>query len=390
MHIHNVTNHIPMPITIERVSTKQDLKKFIRFNYFLYKNNPYSVPDLYDDMLNTFHPQKNAALEFCEAEYFLAYRDGKLVGRVAGIINHRANNTWKKKEVRFGWIDFVDDPEVSAALIRAVEEWGKAKGMDTIQGPLGFTDMDAEGMLVEGFDQLSTMATIYNYPYYPQHMERMGFQKDADWVEFRITVPQTVPEKMQRIADLVSRKYNLHVKKLKNMKEINEQGYGQKIFNLINECYAPLYGYSQMTEAQIKQYIRTYLPILDLRMVTLIENEQDELIAVGVSMPSLSVALQKAKGKMWPFGWFYLAKALFLKKPDTLDLLLVGVKPEYQSKGVNALLFADLIPIYTRLGLKWAESNPELETNNKVQAQWEYFETTQHKRRRAYKKAIDQ
>ncbi len=378
-----------MSIIIKRVSTKQELKKFIRLNYFLYKKSPYSVPDLYDDMLNTFNVKKNAAFEFCEAEYFLAYKEEKLVGRVAGIINHRANSTWNKKEVRFGWIDFIDDLEVSSALIQAVEEWGKAKGMEVLQGPLGFTDMDAEGMLVEGFDQLSTMATIYNYPYYPQHMERLGLEKDADWVEFKIQVPATVPEKMQRIADLISRKYNLHVKKLKNMKEICDKGYGQKIFKLINECYAPLYGYSQMTEAQIRQYIKMYLPILDLRMVTLIEDENNELIAVGVSMPSLSVALQKAKGRILPFGWYHLVKALFWKKPKTLDLLLVGVKPEYQSKGVNALLFADLIPVYTKIGFEFAESNPELETNNKVQAQWEYFETTQHKRRRAYRKMIN-
>jgi GNAT superfamily N-acetyltransferase len=346
------------------------------------------VPDLYDDMVNTFSPQKNPAFEFCEASYFLALRDDKIVGRVAAIINHRANDTWQKKEVRFGWIDFIDDAEVADALIAAVEQWGKAKGMDTIQGPLGFTDMDAEGMLVEGFDRLSTMATIYNYPYYPQHMERMGFEKDADWVEFNIYVPETVPEKMQRISDLISRKYHLHIKKLKNMKEVRAGGYGEKIFQLINESYAPLYGFSRMTEAQIKQYIEMYLPILDLRMVTLVEDEQNELVAVGISMASLSRALQKAKGKMFPFGWFHLAKALFLKRPDTLDLLLVGVKPEYQSRGVNALLFTDLIPIYRKLGYVKAESNPELETNNKVQAQWEYFETEQHKRRRAYKKSI--
>jgi GNAT superfamily N-acetyltransferase len=377
-----------MSVTIKEVKTPKELKAFIRFNYELYKGNPYSVPDLYDDMVNTFSPQKNPAFEFCEASYFLALRDDKIVGRVAAIINHRANDTWQKKEVRFGWIDFIDDAEVADTLIAAVEQWGKAKGMDTIQGPLGFTDMDAEGMLVEGFDRLSTMATIYNYPYYPQHMERMGFEKDADWVEFNIYVPETVPEKMQRISDLISRKYHLHIKKLKNMKEVRAGGYGEKIFQLINESYAPLYGFSRMTEAQIKQYIEMYLPILDLRMVTLVEDEQNELVAVGISMASLSRALQKAKGKMFPFGWFHLAKALFLKRPDTLDLLLVGVKPEYQSRGVNALLFTDLIPTYRKLGYVKAESNPELETNNKVQAQWEYFETEQHKRRRAYKKSI--
>ncbi len=378
-----------MAITIKQVSNKQELKKFIRFNYEMYKNNPYSVPDLYSDMLSTFDPKKNAAFEFCEAEYFLAYKNNKLVGRVAAIINHRANETWGKKEVRFGWIDFVDDEEVSKELIRTVEAWGKAKGMDAIQGPLGFTDMDAEGMLVEGFDQLSTMATIYNHPYYPQHMEKMGFEKDADWVEFHITVPETIPDKMQRIANLISHKYGLHVKKLKSQQEIKENGYGQKIFDLINESYAPLYGFSKMSDAQIKQYIKTYLPVLDLRMVTLIEDANNELVGVGISMPSLSKALQKAKGKLFPFGWYHLLKALKWGRPDTLDLLLVGIKPEYQNKGVNALLFTDLIPAYNSLGLRYAESNPELETNDKVQAQWEYFPTRQHKRRRCYIKKIN-
>lgn len=377
-----------MAILIKKVSNKKDLKRFIRFNYELYKNNPYSVPDLYDDMVGTFSTEKNAAFEFCEADYFLAYKDDKLVGRVAAIINRRANETWNKKEVRFGWIDFVDDPEVSKALLDTVEAWGKERGMEAIVGPLGFTDMDAEGMLVEGFDQLSTMATIYNYPYYPQHMERLGFEKEADWVEYKLTVPDKLPEKFVRIAEIILQKYNLKIRKLKRS-EIKEKNYGQKIFDLINEAYAPLYGYSKMTQGQINQYIKTYLPLIDLRMVSLVEDEAGELVAVGISMPSLSKALQKAKGKMLPFGWFHLLKALFVKKPDVLDLLLVGVKPEYQSKGVNALLFYDLVPTYQKMGFKYGESNPELELNKKVQAQWSAFESVQHKRRRAFRKSID-
>lgn len=377
-----------MAILIKKVSNKKDLRRFIRFNYELYKNNPYSVPDLYDDMVGTFSTEKNAAFEFCEADYFLAYKDDKLVGRVAAIINRRANETWNKKEVRFGWIDFVDDPEVSKALLDTVEVWGKERGMEAIVGPLGFTDMDAEGMLVEGFDQLSTMATIYNYPYYPQHMERLGFEKEADWVEYKLTVPDKLPEKFVRISEIILQKYNLKIKKLKRS-EIKEKNYGQKIFDLINEAYAPLYGYSKMTQGQINQYIKTYLPLIDLRMVSLVEDEAGELIAVGISMPSLSKALQKAKGKMLPFGWFHLLKALFVKKPDVLDLLLVGVKPEYQSKGVNALLFYDLVPTYQKMGFKYGESNPELELNKKVQAQWSAFESVQHKRRRAFRKSID-
>lgn len=376
-----------MAIIIKKVSSKKELKTFIRFNYELYKGNPYSVPDLYDDMLNTFSSKKNAAFEFCEAEYFLAYKDNKVVGRVAAIINNRANQTWGKKEVRFGWIDFIDDEEVSSALLKAVEDWGKQKGMDTITGPLGFTDMDAEGMLIEGFDQLGTMATIYNYPYYPQHMEKLGFEKDADWVEFKLMVPDKLPEKFVRISEIILQKYKLKIKKL-TRKEIKEKHYGQKIFDLINEAYAPLYGFSKMTQGQIDQYVNTYLPLLDLRMVSIVETEDGELVAAGISMASLSKALQKAKGRILPFGWFYLLKALFIKRPKVLDLLLVGVKPEYQSKGVNALLFYDLVPTFKKMGFVYGESNPELEENKKVQAQWSAFESVQHKRRRAFKKAI--
>ncbi|HJG76616.1 N-acetyltransferase [Phocaeicola barnesiae] len=376
-----------MAIRIKKVSDKKELKTFIRFNYELYKDNAYSVPDLYDDMLNTFSPQKNAAFEFCEADYFLAYKDNKVVGRVAAIINRRANETWNKKEVRFGWIDFIDDLEVSKALLDTVEKWGKERGMEAMVGPLGFTDMDAEGMLVEGFDQLGTMATIYNYPYYPEHMQRLGLEKEADWVEFKLTVPDKLPEKFVRISEIILQKYKLKIKKL-NRKELKEKNYGQRIFDLINEAYAPLYGYSQMTQRQINQYIKMYLPLIDLRMVSLVEDEAGELIAVGISMPSLSEALQKAKGKMFPFGWYHLVKALFIKKPKVLDLLLVGVKPEYQSKGVNALLFYDLVPVYQQMGFEYGESNPELELNKKVQAQWSAFESVQHKRRRAFKKVF--
>jgi len=350
-----------MAITIKKVSTKRELKKFIRFNYRMYKGNPYSVPDLYDDMLNTFNKKKNAAFEFCEADYFLAYRDDKIVGRVAAIINNQANEKWECKNVRFGWIDFIDDPEVSSALIKTVEEWGKERGMTHIAGPLGFTDFDAEGMLVEGFDQLSTMATIYNYPYYPVHMEKLGFEKDADWVEYKIYIPDAIPDKHKRISELIQRKYNLKIKKYTSGRKIAKD-YGQKIFELMNEAYSPLYGYSPLTQRQIDQYVKMYLPILDLRMVTLITDANDELVCVGISMPSLAEALQKSHGRLLPLGWFYLLKALFMKRrAKMLDLLLVAVKPEYQNKGVNALLFSDLIPVYQKLGFIFAESNPAVE-----------------------------
>ena len=377
-----------MAVEIRKVNSKSELKRFIRFNYEFYKENKYAVPDLYDDMLNTFSPSKNAAFEFCEADYFLAYREGKIVGRVAAIINHRANEQWKKKTVRFGWIDFIDDIEVSRALIDTVKQWGKERGMDCLEGPLGFTDMDAEGMLIEGFDQLSTMATIYNYPYYPQHMEQLGLEKSADWVEMKIYVPDSIPEKHKRISDIIARKYNLHIRKLTSKREVMRSGIGHQIFRLINDAYAPLFNFSRMTERQIDQYVKMYVPVLDLRMVSLVENEQNEIVAVGISMASLSEALQKAKGRLFPFGWFYLLRALLWKRPKMLDLLLVGVRPDYQNKGVNALLFTDLIPVYQQLGFEYAESNPELEQNDKVQNQWQYFKTEQHKRRRCYKQSI--
>lgn len=377
-----------MSVEIKKVTTKSELKRFIRFNYEFYKDNPYSVPDLYDDMLNTFSPKKNAAFEFCEADYFLALRDGKIVGRVAAIINRRANETWNRKTVRFGWIDFVDDMEVSTALIDTVKQWGKERGMTEIEGPLGFTDMDAEGMLVEGFDQLSTMATIYNYPYYPQHMERLGLSKSADWVEMKIYVPDAIPEKHRRISDIIAKRYNLHTRKLKSKKEVRQSGVAHDIFRLINDAYTPLFGYSRMTERQIDQYVKMYVPVLDLRMVSIVENEQNEIVAVGISMASLSRALQKAKGRLLPFGWYHLLKALMWKRPKVLDLLLVAVRPDYQGKGVNALLFTDLIPVYKELGFEYAESNPELEMNEKVQNQWQYFKTEQHKRRRCFKGSV--
>ncbi len=380
-----------MAISIKLVDkkNKQELKTFIRFNYELYKNNQYSVPDLYQDMLNTFNPEKNAAFEFCEADYFLAYKDGKLVGRVAAFINKKANETWEKNEVRFGWIDFVDDLEVSKALLDTVEKWGKERGMATILGPLGFTDFDAEGMLIEGYDQLSTMATIYNYPYYPEHMGKLGFEKDADWVEYKIYIPEDgIPEKHRRISEIIMKKYDLRILKCKSSKML-ARDYGQAIFDLMNEAYAPLYGYSELSQGQIDQYIKMYLPIVDLRMIPLIVDREGKLIGVGISMPSLSIALQKAKGKLFPFGWFHLAKSLFIKRSKVLDLLLVAVKPEYQNKGVNALLFYDLIPVLHKMGFEYGESNPELEMNGKVQSQWSYFKREQHKRRRAYKKTID-
>ena len=379
-------------IEIKKVESRRDLCKFIDFHNELYKGNPYHVPNLYFDEMNTFRKDKNAAFDFCEAEYFMAYRDGKAVGRVAAIINHSANKKWERESVRFGWIDFVDDIEVSKALLKAVEDYGKSKGMKEIVGPLGFTDMDPEGMLLYGYDQLGTQATAYNYPYYPEHMDRMGgWEKDNDYVEYKLYVPEEMPEKYATIAKMIQKRYNLQVKKLKRNEIYGENGYGKKIFQVVNETFKDLYGYSKLTDRQIEQYVKMYLPMADLDLITIIEdwNTPDhEVVGVGISIPSLARALQKCGGKLFPFGWWHILRALKFHKTEVVDLLLIGVLPEYRQKGANALLFYDLIPHYQRLGFKWGETHVEMETNMKVQGQWQYLNREIHKRRRCYKKDI--
>jgi GNAT superfamily N-acetyltransferase len=377
-----------MPVSIIPVSTKKQLKQFIRYNYLLYKNNHYSVPDLFSDMLNTLNPKKNAAFEFCEAQCFLAYRDEKIVGRVAALINHKANKKWNVNAVRFDWIDFIDDIDVSKALIDTVMQWGKDRGMDCIEGPLGFTDFDPEGMLVEGFDQPSTMITIYNYPYYPEHLKKLGFETAATWIEMRLTVPSEVPEKHIRIANIVKEKYHLHIVECDSMKQL-AKSYGKAIFDLLNESYSHLFGYSELSDKQVRQYIDMYLSIVDRRMISMVADENDNLVAVGISMPSMSNALRKAKGRFLPFGWWHLLRALFFKRDEVLDLMLVAVKPSYQNKGVNALLMADLVPRYIEMGFKYGETNCELIENIKVQSMWEFYNPVVHKRRCAFKRNID-
>ncbi|MDE5875123.1 MAG: N-acetyltransferase [Muribaculaceae bacterium] len=366
--------------------TKENLKIFTQFQIDLYNGNPYYVPPLISDDVATLLPEKNPAFDFCEAAYFMAFRDGKPVGRIAAILNKQVNEHHKTRNARFGFIDFIDDPEVSEALLAAVENWARKKGMKKLIGPLGFTDLDHEGMLIEGFQELGTMATIYNHAYYAEHLERLGYKKDSDWMEFLIKVPEKIPEKMSRIAEIVKKKYGLKVLKYKSRSRIKNE-YGRALFHLINDAYDGLYEYSHLTERQIEYYIDIYLGLLNLDLVSLIVDRQGHLVGVGISMPSMSRALQKSKGKMLPFGWLHLLRGL-KGKNDRVDLLLVAVKPEYQNKGVNALLFTDLIPMYQRYGYKYAESNPEMETNSKVQNQWEYFDYRQHRRRRSFYKNL--
>lgn len=382
-------------LEIRRVASHSELKQFIRFNYELYKDNEYAVPDLLEDTLDTFNPKKNPAFAFCEAEWFLAWRDGKIVGRVAAIINRKANEHWNQRHVRFGWIDFVDDPEVSAALLQAVEDWGRERGMDTIVGPLGFTDMDLEGMLTDGYDQLSTMNSIYNYPYYPEHMRQHGYEKEVGWVERKVFVPkagnghEANKEKYFRVAEMVKKRYGFRIHKFQSKKEIKEQGYIYKVLDVVNRAYADLYGYSEMDRAQMDQYANTYLQFLDKRYLSVVETAEGEVIGMGICINSLSRAIQKAKAKLFPFGWWHLAKAIwFDRHPRVLDMLLVGVLPEYQDKGANALIFADLIPEAQKDGFEWAETHHQLEDNFSSQAQWKNLDCIIHKRRCCFKKDI--
>ena len=375
-----------MSVTIKEVKTKQELKQFVKFNIKLYKDCPYHVPGLIADEMMTLDRQKNPSFDFCESIYFLAYQEGKIVGRIAGIINHKANEHWKETNVRFGFVDFINDESVSAALMNAVEEWGKQKGMNAIHGPLGFTDLDHEGLLVWGFEELGTMATAYSFPYYKDHLEKFGYEKDQDWNEFRITMPDDVPEKYSRISQIVLRKYGLKIKKFKKTKEILP--YARRIFDLWNEAYKPLYGYSELSSRQIDYYVKMYIPMLDLDLVTLVVKEDDDsIVGVAITLPSLSKALRKAKGRLFPFGWAYLLNA-FYGKNDVVDLYIMGVTPEYQGKGVNALMFNDLIPIYVKKGYVYSESNPELEMNTKMQSQWADYDVIHHKTRRAFIKKI--
>ena len=362
------------------------LHQYVQFGIDLYKGNDCYVPPLIFDEVGTLSPDVNPAFDFCDAQSFMAFRNGEPVGAITAIINKAYNEKTGEKLMRFGFVNFIDYAEVVDELFEAVEKWGRERGMTSIVGPMGFSDMDHEGMLIEGFDELGTMATIYNYPYYPKHMERMGYAKDVDWVEYRMTVPDAVPEKYARIADIVAKKYGLSVLKYTSRSKIKKE-YGRAIFELVNEAYANLYGFVPLTERQIDFYIKAYIDVLRLEDVCLVVDSDGKLVALGISMPSMSRALQKAHGKLFPFGWWHLLQAI-QGKTDVVDLLLVAVKPEYQSRGVNALIFADLIPRYIKNGYKFAESNLELEGNESVQKQWEYFERRQHRRRRAYRKDL--
>ena len=376
-----------MAVIISEVKTRKELKKFVQFGIDIFEGNEYFCPPLIFDELNTLDSKKNPAFDVCEAVYYLAYKDGKIVGRIAGIINKQANAHWNVKKVRFGWFDFIDDKEVSKALLDAVVAWGKSKGMDALNGPVGFTDLDHQGLLLEGYEHLSLMAALYNYPYYVEHFDAYGLTKEADWVEIRLNIPEVLPEKMTRVANMIKDRYKVKSTHVKNSKELIKR-YGYSFFDLIDTAYQQLYNYSPLTEKQKKYYSDLYFPILNFDLVSLVVNENDELVGVGVAMPNISKELRKTKGKLFPFGWYHMLKALTAKQYESADLLLIAVRPDYQNKGVNSLLFTDQLPYYQKLKVKYASVTAILETSMKSMANFLIFDHEIYKRRRAYIKQI--
>jgi hypothetical protein len=374
-----------MSVELKRVETKRQLKAFIRFPYSIYKDDPCWVPPLDMDDMSTLSRDKNPAFEYCEAEYWIAYRDGRAVGRIAGIINRRYIEKWGKKRARFGWIDFIEDIEVAEALLKAVEDWARSKGLEGICGPLGFTDLDREGMLIEGFDRMGTYATNYNKPYYPRFLERLGYVKDVDWIEFRIKIPGEIPDKVRRVQELISERTGVRIYEWKNKKEV-ERRFGGQIFALIDEAYEHLYGTVPLTERQVQYYIKTYLGFVDPRFTKILVDESGALVGFGISMPSLSEAMRKARGRLFPLGWLFILSAL--RKPEVIDLYLVAVKRELKARGAIALIMNALNESAVKAGVVYSETNVELETNIEVHGLWKDYEKEQHKRRRAFIKAL--
>jgi len=359
-------------VSIKEVTTAKELKQFIKFPFELYKGHPQWVPPLISDEKKTLNPKINPSFQTCEATYFLAYKDGKLAGRVAAIISPRANEKHNNKLTRFGWLDFIDDEEVSGALLKAVEEWGKSKGMDGVHGPLGFTDFDLEGMLVEGFEHIPPIISPYNFPYYPQHLEKHGYKKAVDWLQYRFNASQPVPEKVDRINKLIAEKYKLRICIFKKRKEIVP--YAHKLFNTINDAFdgGGIYGFVKMLPAQIDYYIKSYMPFVRPELACFVLDADDNIVGFGLSLPSLSKAFRKAKGKLFPFGFFHILRAL--RDTTEIDLYFNGVHPDWHNRGIHSLYYVAMNKSYIKHNVKIAISSSQLETNTNAVGIWDNYE----------------
>lgn len=374
-----------MRITVKEVTNKKGLRTFIQFPHRLYKAHPCFIPPLQSDEEGTLRWDKNPAFEYCDARYWLAYKEDKVVGRIAGIVNKAYIQKWGRRYIRFGWLDFEEDERIANALIKKVEEWGKSLYMQAVHGPLGFTDLDHEGVLVDGFDQPGTIAALYNHAYYPALLETAGYRKDTDWLEYTIRIPNKMDERLEKIAGIVQRRQNLQAVRLRKTKDVLP--YVPQIFDLLNSAYAELYGVVPLTEKQIRYYTKQYFSFIHPDFVSLITDSENKLVAFSITMPSLSKALQKANGKLFPLGFWHLLKAL--KKNNRADLLLIAVRKDLQGKGVNAMLMFETLKAYIKNGITVAEASHQLEDNKQVQAMWEYFDASVHKRRRCYIKYLD-
>ena len=368
-------------IVIKEITSKRDKKKFIDFPNKLYRDNKYYVPPLFLDELEMLDPKTNAAYEYCETRFFLAYRDGKIVGRICALINHAYNKKINGKQMRFCRFDVIDDFEVTKKLFEPVFAWAKERGLNQIIGPIGFSDLDKQGLLIEGFEEESNTITIYNHPYYIEHLEKLGFVKDVDWIEFQIFCPETISERINRMANVIMKRYGYQIIKFKKRKKI-APNVRTRIENN-NESFAPHYGTVPLNEGQIKKAMKQFVTFVNLDFLYVVANKEGEMIGLGLMVPSLNAATKKSNGRLFPFGFIRALRAL--KKPKVLDMLMIAVRPEYQNLGVNVLLLCEGIKSSIKYGVSHAETGPELETNHNVQALWKEFDVRQHRRRRCYK-----
>ncbi len=372
-------------VSIIEVKTASQLKQFVRFPMDLYKNNPYYVPSFINDEINIWNADENPALQYSEAKQYLAYKNDRIVGRIAVLINHKEEKELGIRKVRFGWIDFIDDEEVSRALIQKAIDYAKEKNIDKIEGPMGFTNLDKAGMLIKGFDKLATMIGIYNHEYYPQHLERLGLAKEKEWVEFELVFPETLPDKIHKFNELISQKYHLKVLNFKTKEEILQ--YVDPMFDLLDETYKHLSTYTPISDEQRKTYKEKYFKLIDKDYIVCVADESDQLVAFAITMPSYSKALQKSKGKLLPLGWWHFLRAG--KKNDRANFYLIGIHPDYQRRGVTSIIFKEIWKIFRKKGVKYLETNPELEENKSVQLLWQDYNPVNHKRRRTYSLVID-
>lgn len=372
-------------IVIKEVKTRKDLRTFAGFNEKMYRDVPQAMLDLISDEMANFNPKKNPAFAYAESRQWLAYKDGECVGRIGAIISHKANEKWNRKRIRFTRVDFIDDYEVSAALFKQVEDWGREKGLDAVHGPMGFCDLDQEGMLIEGFEYDGIFITINNAPYYKEHMERLGYGKSVDWIENRINIPKELPKVFEKMEERVLKENNLRVVKLKNRLQLKK--YIGNVFSVINDTAKVLYGEVDLTDEMIKKYVGQFILMVNVRFISLIVDENGRMVGIGVTVPSMGQASKKSRGRLFPFGWARLLYAPF-SKPETLELYLVGVLDEYKNKGLPAVLVTEILRAAIKDGMKYAETGPMLEDNIKVHSLWKRFDKIEHRRRRCWIKEL--